>query len=277
MNGPVPVATGAARRSNGRSRRRGRHVRPWSAEVAAQRAVPSPGPASESRRSYQIAPSRPSPPTASVGRNGCADSWTSGEAALHVRPPSLEPLVQMADVPSRRFSNQPAYAQPAPAAAATSWPNDRMVVPLSGSVVWVTAKEATVTGAAHVVPPSVERRTPTWPSWFVSSGEPWAKTSRRMPAAGASSSLFCVSTRPPGVSVAGAVHVAPWSSLRAKATWSPPFSANRAQTAYTRPARLGSARIDGLSRIARGGAAESTTTGAPQPLPPSRDALTTIA
>src|SRR5262252_2178352 len=188
MNGPSPVATGAACRSNGRSSWRERHVRPWSADLPAQTWVPRPGPAAASRRSYQVTPSPPSPATAIAGRNGCADSATTGAGSLQVRPPSLDPLVQMAEVPFLRFSNQAAYAQPPPAAAATSCPNARIGLPVLGSVVWVIANAATVTGAAHVRPPSVDRRTPTWPWWPACSDVPWENTSRRTPADGVTSS-----------------------------------------------------------------------------------------
>src|SRR5215472_10466975 len=270
------MATGAACRSKGRSICRERHVRPWSAVVPVQTRVPRPGPAAASRRSYHVTPSRPSPATASVGRNGCAASSTTAEAALQVRPPSLDPLVQMADVPSWRFSNQAAYAQPWSAAATTSCPNARIVLPLSGSVVCVIAKDATVTGGAQVRPPSVERSTPTSPWWFVSSGAPCENTSRRTPEVGITSSLFCVCTGPRGVMKAGSDHVTPWSSLRENVTWSVLVLTNRAQTAYTRPGRDGSARIDSLSSTACDADALATTTGAAQVCPPSREALTTM-
>src|SRR5260370_26577530 len=99
---------GAARRSKGPSIRRERQVRPWSAETPAQTSVPRPGPPAASRRSYQVAASAPPPATARAGRNGCADSWTTVDGALQVRPPSLDPLTEMDDVPVGRSSNQAA-------------------------------------------------------------------------------------------------------------------------------------------------------------------------
>src|SRR5262252_9674081 len=190
MNRPS-VELGAERRSKGPSSFRERQVMPRSLETAPQTSVPSPGPEGALRRSYQVAPRRPSLVTARLGKNAWAASCTTTDGGLQVRPASAELLTQIAEVPVRWFSNHVTYNRRPLTAAETSWPIDRTSAPRSGSLVIVNVKFATVAGCDQVAPPSVEREAATLTVSPSFASVPSTNTSTSWPPASGKRRLSC--------------------------------------------------------------------------------------
>src|SRR5262249_45392402 len=135
-----------------------------SAERASHASVSSVAPdAVLSRKSQYVTPTAPSARTCTCGENAATPvaPFTS-TGADHVAPPSLEcaTATPAPAPPGRRAPCHTTYSAP-PGATAISGTSElsRTSVPVSGSRVPIDSSSATVLGADHVAPLSLERIT----------------------------------------------------------------------------------------------------------------------